>query len=89
MVTPVMQEETKTELWHQCSVAEPKRWALWDEEGGLQTWRAVIGTKNSRTSTYIWISCVFFVSRFVHGFQPSLSHKVRDHSPCRTQHPKP
>lgn len=41
-----------------------KRWALWDEEGGLWAWGAVTGTKSPRTNTCIWISCVFLVLRF-------------------------
>lgn len=56
MVTSVTQGETKTELWHQCNVAEPKRWALWDEEGGLWTWG---GTKSPRTSScHLDLTCV-------------------------------
>lgn len=64
MVTSVTQGETKTELWHQCSVAEPKRWALWDEGVVFGHGVAVIGTKSPRKNTCIWTLCMFLVLKF-------------------------
>lgn len=87
------QGETKTELWHQCSVAEPKRWALWDEEGVLWTWGGCHWPQNLQNKhlhlDLMRILCLK-VGSMVSNQGPSKGfHKVRGHSPCRTQHPKP
>lgn len=65
------QGETKTELWHQCSVAEPKRWALWDEEGVLWTWGGLSLAPKSPEQAPAFGSHACSLSKgWVHGFQP-------------------